>query len=394
MKLHIAHIIFQFNIVFLGNFSGTLSSLPASDLGATVIKEVLKRANVEGKDVNEVILGQALTAGAGQNPARQASLKAGVPQDTPAYLINMLCGSGLKTVALGYQAIKTGDAEIIISGGQESMSQAPHCVHLRDGTKMGNTPLVDTMLNDGLTDAIYSIHMGNTAENLAKEHNISRQEQDESAVRSQNLAEQAQKNGYFDEEITPVEVPSRKETIVFSKDEYPKHGTTIESLTKLRPCFIKDGTVTPGNASGINDSAAAVLLMSGEEVTRRGAQPLAKIIAYAHSGVDPRVMGYGPVSAVQSVLKKAGWKLEDVDLFELNEAFAAQALAVNKGLGVDPNKVNINGGAIALGHPIGASGCRVLVTLLYALKRTGGKKGIASLCVGGGMGVALAVERV
>lgn len=378
----------------LGTFNGGLSSLPASDLGATVIKEVMKRANVDGKDVNEVIMGQALTAGTGQNPARQAAIKAGVSLDAPAYLINMLCGSGLKTVHLGYQSIKTGDAKIVISGGQESMTQAPHCLHLRNGTKMGNASMVDTMLNDGLTDAFHSIHMGITAENLAKEHNISRQAQDESAAKSQNLAEQAQKNGYFDDEIVPVEVPSRKETILFSKDEYPKHGTTVEALSKLRPCFQKDGTVTPGNASGINDSAAAVLLMSGEEVKRRNVTPLAKIVAFASSGVDPRIMGYGPVEAVKSVLNKAGWKLEDVDLFELNEAFAAQALAVNKGLGLDPSKVNINGGAIALGHPIGASGCRVLVTLLYALKRTGGKKGIASLCVGGGMGVALAVERV
>lgn len=371
-----------------------MSSLSAANLGATVIKSVLQRANVNGKDVNEVILGQALTAGQGQNPARQAALAAGLPIEVPAYLINMLCGSGLKTVALGYQAIKAGDADIVISGGQESMSKAPHCLHLRAGTKMGNANLIDTMQHDGLTDAIYSLPMGNTAENLAKEHSISREAQDEFATKSQNLAEQAQKNGWFDEEIAPVEVPSRKETIIFAKDEYLKHGTTVDQLSKLRPCFEKDGSVTAGNASGINDSAAAVLLMSDEEVKRRGLQPLAKIVAYAQSGIDPRVMGYGPVSAVQNVLTKAGWKLEDVDLFELNEAFAAQALAVNKGLSVDPNKVNIHGGAIALGHPIGASGCRVLVTLLYALKRTGGKKGIASLCVGGGMGVALAVERV
>uniref|UniRef100_A0AAG5CYL9 Acetyl-CoA acetyltransferase n=1 Tax=Anopheles atroparvus TaxID=41427 RepID=A0AAG5CYL9_ANOAO len=378
----------------IGNFMGTLSSLSAAELGAVAVKGVLQRASVDPADVNEVILGQALTAGAGQNPARQASLKAGVPKEVPAYNINMLCGSGLKTVALGYQSIRAGDASIVVAGGQESMSKAPHVVHLRAGTKMGEAKMVDSMLNDGLTDAFYDLHMGVTAENLAKEYDISREAQDAFAAKSQQLTEESQQKGYFKDEIVPVSVPGRKETIEFAVDEYPKPGTTAEALAKLRPCFIKDGTVTPGNASGINDSAAAVLLMSGEEVKKRDAKPLAKVVAYTQTGICPKTMGAGPVSAVQAVLQKAGWKLEEVDLFELNEAFAAQALAVNKGLGVDSAKVNVGGGAIALGHPIGASGCRVLVTLLYALKRTGGKRGVASLCVGGGMGVAMAVEIV
>lgn len=378
----------------IGNFLGTLSSLSAAELGAVAIKEVLNRANVPPADVDEVILGQALTAGQGQNPARQASLKAGIPKESPAYLINMLCGSGLKTVALGYQAIRCGDASVVVAGGQESMSKSPHVMHLRSGTKMGEAKMVDTMLSDGLTDAFYDLHMGVTAENLAKEFEISREQQDAFAAKSQQLAEESQKKGYFVDEIVPVQVPGRKETITFDKDEYPKHGTTAEGLAKLRACFIKDGTVTPGNASGINDSAAAVLLMSAAEVRKRDAKPLAKIVAYAQTGICPKTMGAGPISAVTKVLEKAGWKLDEVDLFELNEAFAAQALAVNKGLGVNPDRVNVGGGAIALGHPIGASGCRVLVTLLYALKRTGGKRGVASLCVGGGMGVAMAVELV
>ncbi|XP_049276533.1 acetyl-CoA acetyltransferase [Anopheles funestus] len=378
----------------IGNFMGTLASLSAADLGAVAVKGVLQRAGVDPADVNEVILGQALTAGQGQNPARQASMKAGVPKEVPAYNINMLCGSGLKTVALGYQAIRVGDANVVVAGGQESMSKAPHVIHLRGGTKMGEAKMVDSLLNDGLTDAFHDLHMGVTAENLAAEYSISREAQDTFAAKSQQLAEESQQKGYFTEEIVPVEVPGRKETIRLAVDEYPKHGTTMDGLAKLRPCFIKDGTVTPGNASGINDSAAAVLLMSAEEVKKRDAKPLAKIVAYAQTGICPKTMGAGPISAVQAVLQKAEWKMDDVDLFELNEAFAAQALAVNKGLGVDPTKVNVGGGAIALGHPIGASGCRVLVTLLYALKRTGGKKGIASLCVGGGMGVAMAVELV
>lgn len=371
-----------------------MSSLAASDLGSVVIKEVLTRANVEPKDVDEVIMGQALTAGQGQNPGRQASMKAGLPIECPGYVLNYLCGSGLKSVETAFYKIRAGGAEIIVCGGQESMSKAPHAVHMRNGTKMGNTSLVDTMMSDGLTDVFNNIHMGETAENLAKEFNVSRGAQDAFATRSQNLTEKAEKSGAFAEEIIAVEVPSRKEIITVSKDEFPKHGTTVEALAKLRPCFIKDGTVTPGNASGINDSAAAVLLMSQDEVQKRGIQPLARVVAFANSGVDPKVMGIGPVNAVKKVLQVAKWTLDDVDLFELNEAFAAQSLAVNQALGVNPDKVNVHGGAIALGHPIGASGCRVLVTLLYAMKAKGAKKGVASLCIGGGMGIAIAVERV
>ncbi|EDS42167.1 acetyl-CoA acetyltransferase 2 [Culex quinquefasciatus] len=337
----------------VSNFLGTLSSLSAADLGAVAIKEVLNRAGVPPADVDEVILGQALTAG---------------------------------------RAIRCGDASVVVAGGEECMSKSPHVLHLRSESRWRAN--VDTMLCDGLTDAIYDMHMGVTAENLAKEFEISREEQDAFAAKSQQLAEESQKKGYFVDEIVAVPVPSRKETINFDKDEYPKHGTTVEGLAKLKACFIKDGTVTPGNASGINDSAAAVLLMSGAEVQKRGAKPLARIVAFSQTGICPKVMGAGPITAVTKVLEKAGWKLDEVDLFELNEAFAAQALAVNKGLGVNPERVNVGGGAIALGHPIGASGCRVLVTLLYALKRTGGKRGVASLCVGGGMGVAMAVEIV
>ncbi|XP_075161785.1 acetyl-CoA acetyltransferase 2 [Haematobia irritans] len=378
----------------IGNFNGTLSNTKASDLGGAVIRDLLKRANVNANEVNEVIIGQALTAGQGQNPARQAALKGGLPNEVPAYNINMLCGSGLKTIALGYQSILCGDSSIVICGGQENMSLAPHVMHLRGGIKMGSSTMEDTLIHDGLTDAMENIHMGVTAENLAKEYGIAREEQDKYAVRSQNLAENAQKCGYFDKEITPVEIIDRKGTIVFDKDEYIKPGAKIESLQKLKPCFIKDGTVTPGNASGINDSSAAVLLMSEQEVKKRSLVPLAKIVAWAQTGVEPKVMGIGPVSAVNAVLAKAKWSKDEVDLYELNEAFAAQSLAVLKCLGLDQSKVNVNGGAIALGHPIGASGARVLVTLLYALERTGGRKGIASLCIGGGMGIAIAVERV
>ncbi|XP_017863104.1 PREDICTED: acetyl-CoA acetyltransferase [Drosophila arizonae] len=378
----------------IGSFNGTLSKLKASDLGSVVIKEVLKRAHVEAPQVNEVIMGQALTAGQGQNPARQAALKAGLPIEVPAYGINILCGSGLKTVVLGYQAIRSGDAKIVIAGGQESMSSAPHVVHLRQGIKMGPATLLDTMVHDGLTDAVNQIHMGITAENLAEKYQISREAQDAQALQSQQLAEQAQKLGYFDAEIVPVEIKDRKGTQIFSKDEYIKAGSTLEGLQRLRPAFKEGGTVTAGNASGVNDSAAAVLLMSGEEVNKRGLKPLAKIIGWTQSGIEPNVMGLGPVTAVESLLTKIGWTRDDVDLYELNEAFAAQALAVLKCLKLDEKKVNVHGGAIALGHPIGASGARVLVTLLYALERTGGRRGIASLCIGGGMGIALAVERI
>lgn len=380
--------------LFLGNFNGALSSVSAADLGSTVIKEVLTRANVDPKDVDEVVMGQALTAAQGQNPGRQATIKAGLPVECPGYVINILCGSGLKSVETSFYKIRAGGAEIMVCGGQESMSKAPHALHLRNGTKMGNASLIDTMMSDGLTDTFTNIHMGETAENLAKEYDVSREAQDAFATRSQNLAEQAQKAGLFDEEIVGVSVANRKETITIDKDEFPKHGTTVQSLAKLRPCFIKDGTVTPGNASGINDSAAAVLLMSQDQVQKRGLQPLARIVAFANAGCEPKVMGIGPVKAVQKVLQAAGWTLDEVDLFELNEAFAAQSLAVNQALGVNPDKVNVHGGAIALGHPIGASGCRVLVTLLYAMKAKGAKKGVASLCIGGGMGIAIAVERV
>ncbi|KAH8385817.1 hypothetical protein KR200_002858 [Drosophila serrata] len=404
----------------IGSFNGTLSKLKASDLGSVVIQEVLRRANVEGQQVSEVILGQvlskylhiylwvlsyfpfsllcksrqALCAGQGQNPARQASLKAGLPIQVPAYGINLLCGSGLKTVALGYQAIRSGDAKIVVAGGQESMSLAPHVIHLRQGVKMGPGTLVDTMLHDGLTDAMENIHMGVTAENLAEQYQISREAQDAYAVQSQNRAEEAQKNGYFDKEIVPVEIKDRKGTQIFDKDEYIKVGSTVEGIQKLRAAFKNGGSVTAGNASGVNDSAAAVLLMSGDEVTKQGLKPLAKIVGWTQTGIEPKVMGLGPVTAVEALLTKIGWTREEVDLYELNEAFAAQSLAVLQDLKLDASKVNVNGGAIALGHPIGASGARVLVTLLYALERTGGSKGIASLCIGGGMGIALAVERV
>jgi len=379
----------------IGSFQGAFNTLAGHDLGAVVIREVVSRAKLEPSDVNEVILGQALQAGQGQNPARQASLKAGFPNDVPAYGINMLCGSGLKSVGLGFQAIRSGDSSIVVSGGQESMTRAPHVIHLRGGTKMGNTQMIDSMVTDGLWDAMHNIHMGETAENLAAKYNVTRDEQDQFAVTSQNRAEAAQNAGHFDDEIVavPVTIP-RKGTVNVTKDEYIKSGTTIEGLSKLKACFIKEGTVTAGNASGINDSAAAVLLASADEVKKRDLKPLAKVVAFAQTGCDPKIMGAGPITAVPAVLKKAGWTLDDVDLFELNEAFAAQALSVNKGLCLDPSKVNINGGAIALGHPIGASGARCLVTLIYALKRTGKKRGVASLCVGGGQAVACAIEMV
>ncbi|BFF98359.1 acetyl-CoA acetyltransferase cytosolic [Drosophila madeirensis] len=378
----------------IGSFSGTLSKLKASDLGSVVIQEVLKRGNVEPQNVSEVIMGQALTAGQGQNPARQASLKAGLPIQVPAYGINMLCGSGLKTVVLGYQSIRSGDANVVIAGGQESMSLAPHVMHLRQGVKMGPGTLVDSMMHDGLTDAMENISMGLTAEIIAEKYNLSRDAQDAAAVQSQQRAEEAQQKGYFNKEIVPVEIKDRKGTQIFSKDEYIKAGSTVEGLQKLRAAFKEGGTITAGNASGVNDSAAAVLLMSGEEVAKQGLKPLAKIVGWTQSGIEPRVMGLGPVTAVEALLTKISWKREEVDLYELNEAFAAQSLAVLQDLKLDASKVNVNGGAIALGHPIGASGARVLVTLLYALERTGGRRGIASLCIGGGMGIALAVERV
>ncbi|KAK0162046.1 hypothetical protein PV327_008416 [Microctonus hyperodae] len=378
----------------IGSFCGSLSSLKASDLGSIVIKESLARANLKPSDVSEVILGQALTAAQGQNPARQAAIKAGIPISVPAYLINMVCGSGLKSVMNAYLTIKSGEGEIIVAGGQESMSQSPHAIYLRNSIKMGDGTMIDTMIFDGLTDAFASVHMGITAENIAKNFTISRIEQDNYAAKSQQKAQVAIAAGYFNKEIIPVTVTNRKQSVIISSDEFPKADTTIETLGKLRPAFLKsEGTVTAGNASGINDGAAAVVLMSAKAAENAGIPALAKIVAVAQAGVEPDIMGTGPIPAVELVLKKANWTKDEVDLYELNEAFAVQSIACLKELGLNPEKVNINGGAIALGHPIGASGTRILVTLLYALERIGGKKGVASLCIGGGMGIAIAIER-
>src|ERR1051325_8656952 len=377
----------------VGAFNGGLASLAAHELGQVAIVEALRRAEVEPGEVSEVILGQILAAGEGQNPARQAAVAAGIPFETTAYGVNQLCGSGLRTVALGYQAILTGDSEIVVAGGQESMSQAPHCIHLRNGVKMGDAQMVDTMIKDGLWDAFNGYHMGNTAENVAQRWQITREQQDEFAARSQAKAEAAQKEGRFKDEIVPVTVKSRRGEFVIDTDEHPKHGTTIEVLSKLRPAFDKNGTVTAGNASGINDGAAAVVLMKAEEAQRRGLKPLARIVSWATAGVDPAIMGTGPIPASRMALKKAGWSASDLDLVEANEAFAAQACAVGKDLGWDPAKVNVNGGAIALGHPIGASGARVLVTLLYEMQKRDAKKGLATLCIGGGMGIAMCLAR-
>jgi len=378
----------------VGAFNGGLSTLSAAELGRVAIAEALKRAEVAPTEVSEVILGQILTAGAGQNPARQAAVAAGVPYEKTAYQINQLCGSGLRAVALGYQAIQLGDSGIVVAGGQESMSQAPHCMHLRNGVKMGNAELVDTMIKDGLWDAFNGYHMGSTAENVAQKWQITREEQDAFALASQQKAETAQKAGHFKDEIVPVTIKTRKGDQVIDSDEHPKHGTTLDTLTKLRPAFLKEnGTVTAGNASGINDGAAAVVLMSAKEAEKRGITPLARIVSWATAGVDPAVMGTGPIPASRAALKKAGWSKDDLDLIEANEAFAAQACAVNKDLGWNTSKVNVNGGAIALGHPIGASGARILTTLLYEMQRRKAKKGLATLCIGGGMGIAMCVER-
>src|SRR6202163_604018 len=377
----------------VGSFNGASATLPAHELGRAAIKEALKRAGVEGGKVSEVIMGQILTAAQGQNPARQASIAAGIPVETPAWGVNMLCGSGLRSVALGYQAIVNGDSEIVVAGGQESMSVAPHCAYLRGGVKMGNFEMIDTMLKDGVLDAFNGYHMGNTAENVARQWQITRQQQDEFAVGSQNKAEAAQKSDRFKDEIAPVTVKTRKGDVVVDADEYPKHGTTLDQVAKLRPAFSKEGTVTAANASGINDGAAALVLMKASEALKRGKKPLARIVSWAHAGVDPAIMGTGPIPASRAALKKAGWKIEDLDLIEANEAFAAQACAVNKDLGWDTPRVNVNGGAIALGHPIGASGARVLVTLLHEMQRRNSKKGLATLCIGGGMGIAMCVER-
>ncbi|MCM2477143.1 acetyl-CoA C-acetyltransferase [Rhizobium sp. CG5] len=376
----------------VGSFNGAFANVAAHDLGAVAIKAVLERAGVEAGEVDEVILGQILTAGQGQNPARQAAMKAGIPQETTAWGMNQLCGSGLRAVALGMQQIATGDAKIIIAGGQESMSLAPHCAHLRAGVKMGDMKMIDTMIKDGLTDAFYGYHMGVTAENVARQWQLTRDEQDAFAVASQNKAEAAQLAGRFKDEIVPFIVPGRKGDVTVDADEYIRAGTTIDSMTKLKPAFDKEGTVTAGNASGINDGAAATLLMSEAEASRRGIAPLARIISWATAGVDPKIMGTGPIPASRKALEKAGWSVNDLDLVEANEAFAAQACAVNKDLGWDPSIVNVNGGAIAIGHPVGASGARILNTLLFEMKRRGAKKGLATLCIGGGMGIALCVE--
>jgi len=378
----------------VGKFGGTLAKIAAADLGAHVIKNLLSKTGIAPEMVSEVLMGQVLTAGVGQNPARQAVIRSGLPDMVPAMTINKVCGSGLKATHLAAQAIMCGDAEIVIAGGQENMSASPHVLNnSRDGFRMGDAKLIDTMIVDGLWDVYNQYHMGITAENVAKKYNVSRQEQDEFAVASQNKAEAAQKAGKFKDEIIPLEIPSKKGAIVFDTDEFVKHGVTLDSMTSLRPAFAKDGTVTAGNASGINDGAAAVIMMSAEKAAQLGLKPMARIKAYASAGIDPTIMGMGPVPASQLCLKKAGWTHNDVDLMEINEAFAAQAIGVNKEMGWDTSKINVNGGAIAIGHPIGASGCRVLVTLLHEMIRRDAKRGLVSLCIGGGMGVALAVER-
>ncbi len=378
----------------VGSFNGSLSSVPAHELGRTAITEAMNRAKIEPSEVSEVILGQVLTAGQGQNPARQASINAGLPIEAPAWLVNMVCGSGLRSVALGYQALRNGDSKIVIAGGQESMSQAPHCAYIRQGQKMGNLEMIDTMIKDGLWDAFNGYHMGSTAENVARQWQITREDQDRFAVASQNKAEAARKAGKFKDEIVPVTIKSRKGEVVVAEDEYIREGVKLEDMSKLRPAFDpKEGTVTAGNASGINDGAAAVVLMTAAEAEQRGLEPLARIVSWAQAGVDPSIMGTGPIPASKKALEKAGWSPQDLDLIEANEAFAAQACAVNKGIGWDTDKVNVNGGAIAIGHPIGASGTRILITLLHEMKKRDAKKGLATLCIGGGMGIAMCLAR-
>jgi acetyl-CoA C-acetyltransferase len=377
----------------VGSFNGAFAAIPAYELGAAAIKGALERAKVDAAEVDEVILGQVLTAGQGQNPARQAAMKAGVPAERTAFGINQLCGSGLRAVAVGLQQIAGGDAKIIVAGGQESMSQAQHSAYIRSGVKMGDLKFADTLLTDGLTDAFNRYHMGQTAENIALKWQLTRDEQDRFAVASQNKAEAAQKAGKFDSEIVPFTISGKKGDIIVDKDEFIRAGTTLDALAKLRPAFSKEGTVTAGNASGINDGAAVVVLMSADEAAKRGLEPIARIVSWATAGVDPAIMGSGPIPASRKALEKAGWKVQDLDLIEANEAFAAQSLAVAKDLALDPARVNVNGGAIAIGHPIGASGSRVLVTLLHEMQRSGAKKGLATLCIGGGMGIALTVER-
>ncbi|MGQ0674405.1 MAG: acetyl-CoA C-acetyltransferase [Hyphomicrobium sp.] len=378
----------------VGSFNGSLASLPAHELGKVAIKAALDRAKVAPGEVSEVILGQILTAGQGQGPARQASIAAGIPVDTPAWSMNQICGSGLRAVALGMQQIKTGDASIVVAGGQESMSQSMHASHMRDGTKMGDVKIIDTMVKDGLWDAFNNYHMGTTAENVARQYQITRAEQDAFAVASQNKAEAARKAGKFKDEIAPVTIKGKKGDTVVDTDEYIKDGVTVDGIAKLRPAFDpKEGSVTAANASGINDGAAVVVLMTAADAAKRGIKPLARIVSWASTGVDPSIMGTGPIPASKKALEKAGWSIKDLDLIEANEAFAAQAISVNKGLGWDTDKVNVNGGAIAIGHPIGASGARILTTLLYEMQRRNAKKGLATLCIGGGMGVAMCVAR-
>ena len=377
----------------VGSFNGAFANTPAHDLGRAVIEEVVARAGVEKGEVEETILGQVLTAGQGQNPARQAHVNAGLPMESSAWGLNQVCGSGLRAVALGAQHVQLGDAGIVVAGGQESMSLSPHVAHLRQGQKMGDLNFIDSMIRDGLWDAFNGYHMGQTAENVANQWQISRTMQDEFAVASQNKAEAAQKAGRFADEIVPFTINGRKGDVTVDQDEYIRHGATLEAMAKLRPAFVKDGSVTAANASGLNDGAAAVLLMSEEEAAKRGLTPLARIASYATVGLDPAIMGVGPIYASRKALKKAGWKASDLDLVEANEAFAAQACAVNKDMGWDPEKVNVNGGAIAIGHPIGASGARILNTLIFEMKRRDAKKGLATLCIGGGMGVAMCLER-
>lgn len=378
----------------VGSFGGSFANVPAHELGAAVLEAVVARAGIEKGEVDETILGQVLTAGQGQNPARQAHIAAGLPIESAAWGLNQVCGSGLRAVALGAQHIMLGDASIVAAGGQENMSLSAHCAHMRNGTKMGDMKLIDTMIKDGLWDAFNGYHMGQTAENVANQWGITREMQDEFALASQNKAEAAQKAGKFDDEVIAFTVKGRKGDTIVDKDEYIRHGATLESMQKLRPAFTKDGSVTAGNASGLNDGAAAVLLMTEEEAVRRGLTPLARIASYATAGLDPSIMGCGPIPSSKKALAKAGWSVGDLDLVEANEAFAAQACAVNKDMGWDPAIVNVNGGAIAIGHPIGASGCRVLNTLLFELQRRDAKKGLATLCIGGGMGVAMCVERL
>ena len=377
----------------VGSLGKTLKNIPSEELGSVVIKEVIKRSNIKSSDIDETIMGQVLTGGTGQNPARQAAMKSGIPKEKPAYIVNQVCGSGLRSIASGFQSIKSGDSKIVIAGGQESMSLAPHAIHLRDGKKIGDTELIDTMIKDGLWDAFHGYHMGVTAENVATKFQVTRQEQDKFALKSQEKALKAIKENKFEDEITNLKIKSKKAEIDFNKDEHPRDGINLEGLTRLKPVFQKDGTVTAGNASGINDGAAAVTLMSEEEAKKRDLKKLVTIKSWASCGVEPALMGTGPIPATKKALDLAGWKIDDVDLFEVNEAFAAQSIAVLKTLGIPDEKVNVNGGAIAIGHPIGASGTRILVTLIHEMIKRDVKRGLATLCIGGGMGIAMSIER-